>query len=366
MIAYVDNFFLFAHPAMPGSNVDALFAKAESVFKRLNIPLHERMIGTSFKGLGWMWDTSSPDEPPSMICADDKYDHLLRKLPQWATATELPFAEVESIIGFLSWISAGFPIGKPHLAYLRADLKIHRENHCGAGPTKGTVKLTPRAREALYFWSKFIPKWDKRCSVYLDYGPMAGPEVLWRVDASTEWGMGAFMWVIGEPTGTYIMHKWTKAERTSAFVVDRESTGVLEGMAAVRCTQAFARLCVGKRILMEMDNEALSHGIRKCYSKLTSMMNLIRGVCELAATTRVHLRAAHIKGTTVRTRDRPCTPTARARPPQLAPLTLLHPTGSQYNKVADHLSHNQVANAVQCAFDELGITLRRLSSHAAT
>ena len=43
----------------------------------------------------------------------------------------------------------------------------------------------------------------------------------------------------------------------------------------------------------------------------------------------------------------------------------MHPTGSQYNKVADHLSHNQVANAVQCAFDELGITLRRLPSHAA-
>ena len=39
--------------------------------------------------------------------------------------------------------------------------------------------------------------------------------------------------------------------------------------------------------------------------------------------------------------------------------------GSQYNKVADHLSHNRVAAALQCASAEFDVTLRRLPSHEA-
>jgi hypothetical protein len=297
MIAYVDNFFLLAHPSSPGTDVPALFGLAEAVFKRLNIPLHERMSGTKFKGLGWMWDTSSATEPPSMICADDKHAHLCRQLPTWAAATELTVQEVESIIGFLTWISAGFHIGRPHMSALRSELASHnvKAESCQYNHKK-KMPLGKRSREALYFWNKFIPKWDKRCQVYLDFGPMAAPQVLWRVDASTEWGCGAFMWPIGEASGFYILHEWTGAERDEAFVVERVSTGILEAMAAVRCAKAFAKLCAGKRVLMEMDNEALAHGIRKYYSKHGPMNNLIRGVCELATVARVNILAAHIKG----------------------------------------------------------------------
>ena len=157
---------------------------------------------------------------------------------------------------------------------------------------KQLVTLSKRAREAIYFWNKFFPSWNGRCLVFL-----AGPEVLWRLDASTDWGMGAFMWVLGESEGLYILHEWTPAERASAFIEVRESTGILEGMAAVRCAKAFATRSRGKRVLMEMDNESLARGVRRCYSKTHSMMDLIRGVCETAAKVEVHLRAAHVKGT---------------------------------------------------------------------
>ena len=302
MISYVDNFFYLTHPSAAGPGVPSTFAAIEAVFVRLNIPLHEQMCGTHFKGLGWMWDTSSPSEPPVMLCAADKQAHLCRKLAQWVTATELPYSEIESIIGFLAWISEGFPIGKPHLAYLRADLAYHASGRGRAADSKGvpqrkqTVALTKRAREALRFWHKFFPSWDGRCTVFLDFGPMAGPDVLWRLDASTDWGMGAFMWILGEPEGFYILHEWTQAERDSAFVVERESTGIFEAMAAVRCAVAFAELSSGKRVLMETDNESLSRGVARGYSKNHAMMKLIRRVCKFAAKAQVHLRAAHIKG----------------------------------------------------------------------
>jgi hypothetical protein len=49
--AYVDNFFLFSHPGL--HHVHSERCKGiEEVFAALGIPLHERMVGSSFKGLG--------------------------------------------------------------------------------------------------------------------------------------------------------------------------------------------------------------------------------------------------------------------------------------------------------------------------
>jgi hypothetical protein len=306
MFAYVDNFFYLSHPAAGGRRTKAIFDQIASIFTRLGIPLHELMIGTRFKGLGWMWDTSPTDGPPCMVCADDKYEHLQRMLPEWAAAVSLPYREVESIVGFLAWMSAGFPAGIPHLAYLRACLSQHK----GGARSVHPVMLSKQAREALAFWCRFIPHWDMRCPVFLDFGPMVGPEVLWRFDASTDWGMGAFMWVVGSPIASYIKHEWTDAERKHAFVVDRVSTGVMEGMAAVRCAAAFSVLCQGKRVLMEGDNEALTRGLRKCYSRTPAMLGHIHTVWSHTSRARICLRHAHVKGVALHARL-----VARARSP---------------------------------------------------
>jgi hypothetical protein len=138
---------------------------------------------------------------------------------------------------------------------------------------------------------------------------MAEPEVLWRFDASTDWGMDAVMWVIGEPTAVFVMHKWTAVDRRHAFVDKRESTGVMEGMAAVRCASAFAKRSRGKRVLMEGDNEALARGLNRGYSSTPKMMKPIITVGEVVAEAGVHLRSTHIIGTCTLT----CTPRLQSR-----------------------------------------------------
>ena len=134
MFAFVDNFFFLFHPCAGGPSKADLFARIENVFRGLHVPLHEQMCGTSFSGLGWMWDTSPVDGPPFMICADDKYAYLCGQLPIWAAADELPFSQIESVIGFLDWISFGFPLGKPQLAHLRGELNAHRTTKGGRPP----------------------------------------------------------------------------------------------------------------------------------------------------------------------------------------------------------------------------------------
>ena len=130
IFAFVDNFFFLTHPSAHtgAGGYAAVFSRIEAEFARLHIPLHERMCGTRFSGLGWEWDTSPTDGPPLMICADDKFVHLCRQLPVWAGSQSLPFRELEHVIGFLQWIAVGFPIGRSHLAHLRAQLKAHRSS----------------------------------------------------------------------------------------------------------------------------------------------------------------------------------------------------------------------------------------------
>ena len=304
MFAFVDNFFNIVHPAAIDTSTTALFDRIASIFKSLSVPLHEEMVGTRFKGLGWMWELDVPSGLPEMVCAQDKYDHLCRQLTVWHNCPTLTFVEVESIIGFLVWISAGFPIGRPHIAYLRECLVRHRRRRAhtpadSVNERDQMVTLRREAREAIAFWHRFFPHWDMRCSVFLDFGPMAGPEVLWRYDASTDWGCGAFMWVIDSTEAVFIAHKWTTAESKQAIVHKRESTGVMEGMAAARCARAFARTSAGKRVLMEGDNQALTTGIARCYSPTRLMMVSIHSVCDYAARHRVCVRSSHIKGVSV-------------------------------------------------------------------
>ena len=74
---------------------------------------------------------------------------------------------------------------------------------------------------------------------------------------------------------------------------------MFEAMAALRCARAFAKLCSGKRVLLECDNASVVRGIRKCYSPTASMMDLIGPICEVVALASVHLRVAPIKGSPI-------------------------------------------------------------------
>jgi hypothetical protein len=161
---------------------------------------------------------------------------------------------------------------------------------------------------------------------------MSEVEVLWRFDASTLWGMGAFMWDRTSNTGSFIMHAWTDDERERAMKDVRESTLIFEGMAAVRCASAFAPLSKARRVLMEGDNEGLAHGLRKCYNKSPEVMDLIHSVWSAASAAGVVLRTAHV-------------------------------LGEVFNVIADRLSHNLKREALQLAWDTLGVKLVRVPAH---
>ena len=67
--------------------------------------------------------------------------------------------------------------------------------------------LSAETKEALIFWARFFPRWSKRCEVFLDFGPCASWEVLGRVDASTDWGCGGFLWLRGAEELFFFSHE---------------------------------------------------------------------------------------------------------------------------------------------------------------
>ena len=54
----------------------------------------------------------------------------------------------------------------------------------------------------------------------------------------------------------FFCHQWTDEERAAALVVVRESTGMLELMAAVRWADYFMKSCAHLRLLLETDSSS--------------------------------------------------------------------------------------------------------------
>ena len=332
LMKYVDNFYVFSHPAM-GQDFEARRAKLEELFAALGIPLHVRNEDPHvFKALGWCWELAGGC--PVMVCAEDKFVFICVKLKEWRSAPKLLVVELESMVGILRWLSAGFRIGRAHLGWLVRELARFKGMANNLSEEKARYmkySLSGEAKEALFFWARFFPRWSKRCEVFLDFGPCASWEVLGRVDASTDWGCGGFMWIRGAEEMFFFSHEWTVEERVRAGkgVLVRESTSVLEAIGMELWMRWFGRVSEGKRVLLEGDNEAVATGLRKAYSQKPEIMLCVHGVCESAARHNICLRTRAV-------------------------------LGARFNRVADRLSHNLVEEARCIAQEVFGCSMVRM------
>ena len=92
--------------------------------------------------------------------------------------------------------------------------------------------------------------------------------------------------------------KWTPKEVEVAGAKGpdslRESTGVLECMAALQWFRVFVEQAKGRRVLLEIDNESAAMALGRAYSKTKAMLRCVREVHALAAEHRIDLRVRWI------------------------------------------------------------------------
>jgi hypothetical protein len=324
---FVDNYFHFVPPNV---HFESRCAAIEQTFKDLGIPLHERMLGTVFKGLGWLWDL----ELMLMICPEDKFTALCTLLEEWSALETMSLTDVRKAVGFMLWLSAGFEVGRGeigHLVHMRtAGEAVLRRT--GRRPQDIRVAMSEPARASLQFWNEVFPRWSRKSPIRLQFGPVASWEVLARIDASTDWGGGGIMVSRGAQSIPWFSCVWSpdviaKAKRSR----QRESTGFLEFRALTRWMEIFGEACSGKRVLIESDNSSVVYGIERAYSDKPDSMQEIVVFRKLCLRYRLVVRVRHIVGVV-------------------------------YNSVADALSHNRIDDARAKALEEYACPLARTAS----
>ena len=319
MLAYVDNFFLIVPKSLCFETLSSL---ADESFAKLGIPLHEQSRGSSFKGLGWLWDLSTM----TMSCPEDKFVILLGYLESWRAMDSMSLMVLEKAVGLMNWVVAGFPQGKAslsHFIHLRTKAKSIQKR-TGASPAAVVVTVSDEAKRAVAFWFDVFSSWDRQCPIVISFGPTASFQILGRVDASTAWGCGGFCFD-GEVLRGFT-HAWTPDERALAFVTERESTGVFELLGVLWWFRSFADLCGGLRVQLELDSSPAVLGLQAGYSARPDAVEQIELIMSICVQHHILLRVRHI-------------------------------VGSIFNIIADRLSHNDVDTAQCQALTEFGMRL---------
>lgn len=317
MRAFVDNFF-YVVPS--GIEFAPQVARAEAVFAELGIALHEKGNPKLFKGLGWWWDL----ERMLMICPEDKFAAYTRLLTMWSSQTLLSLQALRTAVGVLSWVSAGFPIGKPHVAHL-VHLRTKGEqimSRTGSPPASVMVRVSEEAKFTLRFWKVNLSLWDRSCPITRRFGPVASAQAMGRADASTQFGCGG-LYFDGRVCLLFV-HEWSREELDLAFATERLSTGILEMLGARWWAKAFFGRCAGLRVSLELDSASAVTGLLAGYSPNVPTMALIEPFLSECVRSHVQLKPSHV-------------------------------VGSIFNKVADLLSHNRVQEALCQAAEEFGV-----------
>lgn len=320
LLAYVDNFFrIFSPDEDSVREVKAV----RSLLRQAGVPLHEVQEGSSFKGLGWLWDIRSM----TMTCPEDKHRSISALLKEWSARVPLKMslAEVRSLAGFMVYMSAAFSWGGAlvsEVVALRSKLEaVAKCSGLDDEAVTGTVK--DGALEALRFWAERFPAWDRTAPIMLGFSSASSWEVLGQSDASTEWGCGGIIF-----DGTSLRgyaRPWSDAERAEAFVTERESTTFFELLGALEWFRRFGRRCKGKRCQLELDNAASVVALTKMFSPRLALLRVVRAVREQLFVSEACVRVVHVLG--------------------------------RFIAIADRLSHNQVEEARCLAREEFSMPL---------
>lgn len=321
VLAYVDNFFHFIPPS---DEFTTCCRKIDKLMADAGVSLHERVTGSVFKGLGWIWHIDTLQ----MECPKDKFDVLCSLLLQWAAAASLSLTEVRRAVGLMYWLSAGFCLGHSeigHLVHMRTKGERILKS-TGRRPAEIMLKISAPARAVLSFWSTAFPRWDRFSPIQEHFGPAADWEILGRVDASTDWACGGFLASRGGTSLPWFSTAWTASERDEARVTCRESTGFLECCAILHWLQIFVGFLRGRRVLLETDSSTVVYDVDRAYSPRPSILRVITEIRHLCVSHSIILRVRYIHGST-------------------------------YNALADALSHNDIPLARALAIGTIGCPL---------
>jgi hypothetical protein len=330
-MCYVDNFMLISETGPEG---EAREVALTNLLDEVGIDLHEVQADLPTTSmLGWDWVREGLSI--YMSCPAVKRVILEQYLSIWASATYgLSLVELRRAVGLMSWMGVAFAQGIADVAPLihmrtAGERRLVLNEH--TPPSDIHVPWTPHGKVACQFWQEEFKIWDGRRMLFADFGPFNSWQGLIQIDASTDWGMGGFLWIPPKLIG--FAHAWSAEERKAAFVNTRESTGYFETLAVqLFMCQVYDR-CSGLRIQIDMDNRESAKSLCSGYSPRPLLLASIRATWRICVRSDIVIRVCHI-------------------------------LGIPFNPIADALSHNRLAEAKCLALRRFGCELELLPDTA--
>ena len=207
----------------------------------------------------------------------DKKTHFLCQLNCWAHKKTCRKRELDSLIGYLQFITRVIPWGR---AFLGRCIKIS----CSKKRPKDHIRLNVEFRLDIKWWLFVLPTWNG-ISFFYDDEWVEPPE--FEVDASLK-GHGCYNFPF------YYSEPWSPLELVEAARDKRVSMPYLELLAIARACATFSHLWSGKRILCRSDCEPASSALSSKYSRSPQMQRLIRIIGVMALRSNFDLRVKHI------------------------------------------------------------------------
>lgn len=191
----------------------------------------------------------------------DKQQRLLALVRDWQQRRDCSHAELDSLIGHLSFASRAVLHARPFTRRFIELLKRH--SHFGR------IKLSDECIEDLRWWELFLTSFNG-VSALLDEGWQRAEDFRLFTDASTSFGWGA---VWGDH---WAFDSWSKEDRANATATSRESTSWLEMAAVLNASRLWGFAWRHRKITFVVDCESVALAFTFGRSKDAKLNELIR------------------------------------------------------------------------------------------
>ena len=276
IMRYVDDYLVMIRPHAHLTSTERLTVAQTQIItmaKRLGVTLDKFDSGTCLEFLGITIDTDA-------MCfrvPQQKKTHILAELAQWSTKSSCRKRELDSLIGYLQFITRVIPWGR---AFLGRCIRIS----CSKTHPNHHIRLNNEFRLDVKWWQSVLPTWSG-ISFFYDDDWLEPPE--FEVDASLL-GHGCYNFP------HYYSEPWSPSELAEAARDRRESMPFLELLAIAKACATFCHDWSGKRVLCRSDCEPASFALTNKYSRVPQMQRLIRVIGVLALHSNFDIRVKHI------------------------------------------------------------------------
>jgi len=275
---YLDDFIFMG--AEDTTNCELLMSTFQSICKELGVPIaSNKTVGptTFLPFLGYMIDTVEL----MILIPPEKIDKLKNLLQPLLCLHKITLKQLESVTGLMSFCAKAIPSAR---AFLRRffDLmsNVKKPYH--------KIRLNSEVKEDIKMWLTFLENFNGQCFF---------PERFWTnndhlqlyTDSSgnSELGCGAFL------QGSWVQFRWPNSWQDHQIL---KNMSFLEFIPVLLAIFLWGEKLKNKRILFNIDNNALVSIVNKRSSKDKQIMQLMRPFVLMTMLNNIQFKSLYIVG----------------------------------------------------------------------